>query len=113
MKKFQLKFREVNRDIFAAIKSGKKKVETRAATVRYQNIKAGDAVELVCGKDRFEKKIKSAKIYKSAADLLKKHKPKDINPKTETREELEKMFYSFHGYREKIKKHGIAAWELE
>lgn len=43
----KLRFREVNRDIFEAIQDGSKKVETRAATVRYQKIKKGDYVMLI------------------------------------------------------------------
>ena len=51
-----IRFRAINKDIFDAIKSGKKKIETRAATVRCRNIKAGEGVLLVCGKGRFSKK---------------------------------------------------------
>ena len=56
-----LKFNQENRDIFNAIKSGQKKVETRAATVKYKNIKEGDEVVFVCGKDKFSKQVGSVK----------------------------------------------------
>ncbi len=111
-KAFRLRFREVNRDIFEAIRGGRKTVETRAATVRYQKIKKGDRVILVCGKDIFEKRVVDVQIFKSIDALLKKYKVKQINPDIETEEELRKMFYSFPGYREKIKKHGLIAFEI-
>lgn len=57
MNKYTLRFRAANKDIFLDIKSGKKTVETRAATVKYQDIKDGDLIILVCGKDRFEKTV--------------------------------------------------------
>lgn len=110
---FRLRFREVDRDIFNAIKDGRKTVETRAATVRYQKAKKGDRVIFVCGKDIFEKRIADAHIFKSVDGLLKKYKVKQINPDVETEKELRKMFYSFPGYREKIKMHGLVAVELE
>ena len=111
-KTLRLRFREVNRDIFDAIRDGRKKVETRAATVRYQKAKKGDHVILVCGKDIFEKHIADVHIFKSIDDILKKYKVQEINPNVETEEELRKLYYSFPGYREKIKKHGLVAIEL-
>ncbi|MBI5913245.1 hypothetical protein HY839_02260 [Candidatus Azambacteria bacterium] len=43
----RLKFRAKNRDIFEAIRDGRKKVETRAATEKFRDIKSGDTVTLV------------------------------------------------------------------
>lgn len=111
-KAFRLRFREVNRDIFDAIRSGRKRIETRAATVRYQKIKKGDRVILVCGKDLFEKHVEDVQIFKSIDSLLKKYKVWEINPNVKTEEELRKLYYSFPGYREKIQKHGLIAIEL-
>jgi ASC-1-like (ASCH) protein len=112
-KTFRLRFREVNRDIFEAIQGNRKTIETRAATVRYREIKKGDRVILVCGKDVFEKSVADAQIFKSIDDLFKKYKVKQINPNVETEEEMRKLYYSFSGYREKIKTHGIIAIELK
>ena len=112
MKKHTIKFRAINRDIFDAIVSGKKKVETRAASERYDAIEKGDTIVLVCGKRKIEKEVKSAKIYKSISALLKKYTPKQINPMCSTAKETRDMYYSFPGYKEKIKKFGIIALEL-
>lgn len=112
-KKHTLKFRAVNWDIFEAIRSGRKKVETRAATVKYQNIKADDRIVLSCDGDKFEKIVKSAKVYKSIGSLLKKYKPSQIVPGVKTAKKLEAIYFSFLGYKEKIKKSGLIALELK
>ena len=112
MKKYVLRFRAVNRDIFDAIRNDKKKVETRAGSPKFFNIEAGDMLVFVCGKDRFEKKVKKARKFKDIKSLLKIYKPQDIHPKTTNLKESEKMYYSFPGYKEKIRKYGLVALEL-
>ena len=111
-KKYLLRFRAVNRDTFEAIRDGSKKVETRAASVKYQNIKAGDIIVFSCGKDRFQKIVKSSLTFKTIAALLRKYKFKDIEPKAVTAQELYDAYYSYTGYREKIKKFGLIALEF-
>ena len=113
MKEYKLRMREVDRDIFNFIKNGKKKVETRAVTERYRDIKQGDILIFICGKNKIERQVKRARIFKSLEAMLKKYKVKDINPKLFTSEELKKMYYGFPGYKEKIKKFGLIALELE
>ncbi len=108
-----MKFRAVNRNIFNAIKNGQKKIETRAATTKYHDIKTGDIIVFLCGKSRFKKKVKKAKIHKTISAMLKKHKVRQINPFCNTVKELEKTYLSFPGYGDKIKKHGIIALELK
>lgn len=110
---FILRFRAVNQDIFDAIKTGKKKVETRAATEKYRRIVAGDKIILICGENKLEKRIRKAQIFKTIAVLLKKYSVKSINPAVESAEELRKLYYSFPGYREKLKKFGLIALELK
>ena len=112
MNKYTLKFRAVNRDIFLDIKSGKKTVETRAATERYQNIKAGDIIVLVCGEEKFKKKVKKARIFKSITALLKTYPIKKIMPGMATEKEWRQELYNYPDYKEKIQKHGIVALEL-
>lgn len=65
MTKYTLRFRAINKDTFLNIKSGKKTVETRAATERYRDIKDGDLLVLVCGENRFEKRIKKVRKFKT------------------------------------------------
>ena len=108
-----LKFRAVNRDTFEAVKNGAKKVETRAAIKKFRDIKLGDKVKLICGKDKFEKEVKKSQIYRTITAMLRKYKPSEINPKCSTGKELREMYYSFPGYRQKIKKYGLIAVELK
>lgn len=112
-KKYLLRFRATNQDIFEAIKSGKKKVETRAATARYNKIRVGDAVVLMCGKNKFEKTIKRAIIFKTINLMLCKYKVKDIMPNLSSAKELERAYFSYPNYRKKIKKFGLIALELK
>lgn len=108
-----LKFRAVNRDIFNAIKKGKKKVETRAATEKYRKIRTGDILKLICGKERFTKSVKKVVVVPSITALLKKYRPQEVNPVCKNAKEIRRVYYSFPDYKEKIKKFGIIALELK
>lgn len=111
-KKIILRFRAVNRDIFLAIKNNKKKIETRAASKKFRAIKIGDKIILICGKEKIERYAKKIKVFKTIKALLRKYKPRQINPKTFSEKEITKMYYNFPGYKEKIKKYGLIAMEL-
>jgi len=113
MVRYSLRFRQADKDIFENIRSGKKTVETRAATVKYKNIKAGDTVIFVCDADKFEKQVKSAEIFKSISEMLQKHRIQDIAPKLTTEGDLIKMYHGFPGYEEKIKEFGLIALRFE
>ncbi len=112
-KSVTLKFRAVNRDIFEAVRSGRKKIETRAATKKYAGIEAGDTVVLSCGRDRFEKRVTRAERFASVSAILRKYRPAAINPATRTAREARAMWSSFPGYKEKIRKCGLIAFHLE
>lgn len=99
----------MNRNYFVELKTGKKKVETRAAIVKYRNIKAGDRIEFVCGNERFSRVVRSVKIFKSLVSLLKKYRIADIMPDVRSFEDFQRSYYSYPGYKEKLKKFGIIA----
>ena len=107
------RFRQSDKNIFDDIRSGRKAVETRAATTKFKNIKPADIVVFVCGKDRFEKEVKSAEIFKDVPSILKKYRVGDIAPRLATEGDLIKMYHSFPGYEEKIKKFGLIALRFE
>ncbi len=107
-----LRFRVINKSIFEAIKSGEKKVETRAATEKYQAITSGDVLKFVCGKKYFNRSVSGVFIFKTIATLLKRYRVKEINPHVGSKEDLVAMYYSFPGYYEKIQKYGIVAFKL-
>lgn len=106
-------FNKINKEIFKAIQNGTKKVETRAATIKYHTMKPGEKVSFSCDGEVFEKEISKVTHFDSIESLLKKYKPQDINPHIRTKEELEKMYHSFPGYKEKIEKEGIVAMEFQ
>lgn len=105
--------REVDRRVFDALKSGEKKVETRAGTSRYKKIQAGDEAVFRCGNDEVKKKIIAVTHFSDVTSLLKKYKPSDIIPWMHTEQEVRELYDSFSGYREKIAEHGIIAMELQ
>jgi ASC-1-like (ASCH) protein len=108
-----LKFREIDRDIYDAILDGNKKIETRAGTEKFTQLKKGDKVLLICGNDQTEKMIQNVERFESIDHLLSKYEPQDINPKISTREDLIKWYHSFPNYKEKIEKYGLVAMEFE
>lgn len=112
-KRYILPIRGVDRDIYELIKSGKKKIETRAGSPKYKDIKDGDTIIFRCGKDSFERTAIKVKIFKSVEHLLKVYNYKDIDPRALGAAELKKLYNSFSGYKEKIKKFGIIAFELK
>jgi len=112
-KKIILNIRQCDRAIFDAILDGSKKVETRAASTKFQNLKTGDIAVLKCGREKAERRIKTVRYVAGIDELLKYYIVSDINPSIKEREELEKMYYSWPNYREKIEKFGLVAIEFE
>jgi len=108
-----LRFRARDKEIFEAIKSGAKTVETRAGTAKYQNVKVGNSLICVCGGEKLEKSIAAFTIFKTPEALVKKYKPRSIHPAATSLADLLKMWHSFPGYKEKIAQFGIAAFELK
>jgi len=112
LKRYTLPVRQTDRAIYDLIKSGKKKIETRVAGPKYQNIKDGDLIVFKCGKDSFERLAKKVRKFNSIDQMLKSYNFKDINPLVNTAEELKIMYNSFPGYTQKLEKYGIIAFEL-
>ncbi|MEK9152290.1 MAG: hypothetical protein AAB692_02895 [Patescibacteria group bacterium] len=106
------RFREENRDIFEMIRSGKKRIETRAASPKYIDIQAGDQAVLVCGPDRFLKRIRAVRHFRTVAAMLKVYGVRKISPRIASAAALHKVYAGFPGYKEKIRAHGILAFEL-
>lgn len=109
MKKIILKFRSADLDNFKEIERGLKTVETRAATMRYQNIKPGTALEIRCGKETLFKKVKKVGYFSSIESMFRKIPLRKIMPSVKTIEEARHVYFSYHGYKEKLKKFGVVA----
>lgn len=106
--------------IFEQIKSGIKTVETRALNPdepeRYfGNIKVGETIELerVDNGEILRKKVKRASVYNNFDDYLKEEDFKKIFGKEMKPEEVRKIHYNFPGYKERLEKYGIVAFEFE
>ena len=111
-KTYTLRFAAANVDTWNYIKNGKKKVETRAASVKYLPIKEGDTLVLSCKGKKFTKVVKKVTRFKTLAALFKVYKPSVINPDIKTADEMIKKYHSFPGYEEKLKEFGILAFLL-
>lgn len=112
MKTHIIKFRAVDKVNFDTIVDGRKTVETRAATVRYQNYAAGDILLIKCGADEVQKPIKKIATFPGIEALVSEVGLKNVMPLCNSPEEAEKIWYSFPGYKEKIQKHGLIAFYI-
>lgn len=113
MKKHTLRIRQVDKFVFDSIKDGRKTIETRAAIDRYREIKKGDVLVFVCGEEKLEKEIKKVAYFKSIDEMLKAVDFKKIMPFVDSIEKMKQVYYSFPGYREKIKKLGLMVFFLK
>jgi ASC-1-like (ASCH) protein len=112
-KTITLRFRAVDKRNFDEIREGLKVVETRAATERYRNIRAGDSLVFVCGKRKLKKRIVRVRRFNSIAALFKAIPLKRVFPSLRTIADTRQAYFSYSGYKEKIAKFGIVAFELE
>ncbi|HEY9585479.1 MAG: hypothetical protein A3C93_04645 [Candidatus Lloydbacteria bacterium RIFCSPHIGHO2_02_FULL_54_17] len=112
MKKWTLRFRAVDKANFFEIKNGLKLVETRAATLKYRQIKRGDILVIVCGKFRLQKKVQRARLFGSIGAMTKRIPYRKIMPSARSLGEVRQAYYSYNGYREKLKKYGVIALDL-
>ncbi|HUD81198.1 MAG TPA: hypothetical protein VMR08_01030 [Patescibacteria group bacterium] len=112
MKVHRVVFREVDRDKYNEVVQGLKTIETRAATVKFKDIAAGDKLNFVCGKDVFEKTIASVRHYSSIDEMLAELPYKKILPSAKNRADVYEIYWSFPNYREKIESCGLMAFLL-
>lgn len=89
-----------------------KKIETRAATIKYRDIKSGDILIFVCGRRKFKRKIRNVRLFKTINAMLRVHKVKNIMPNLDSKAGLERAYYGYSGYKEKIKKFGLIAFRI-
>ncbi len=113
MKNYTLRFRAVDKDNFDEVKIGAKSVETRAATVKYQPIEAGDTLTFVCGEERLVKKITKRFHWPSIDAMVKEVDHKKVMPSVESVAEMKKIYASYPGYEQKIKEHGLLGFVLK
>lgn len=109
MKKHILRFKKIDKGIFNDIKKGLKTIETRAATIKFRNIKKGDTLVFLCDKERFNKEVIEVKHFKSIDNMAKNLDIKKVMPQISSLKEMKAVYYCFPGYQEKINKFGLIA----
>jgi ASC-1-like (ASCH) protein len=112
MKNWTVRFRKIDKDKFDDVKSGRKRVETRAATVKYAPIQEGDTIAFVCGTAKFKKTIVRKHHFKTVAGMIKKIPLKHIMPDVKTLAEAKARYATYPDYPAKIKEFGLFAFEL-
>lgn len=112
-KTYTLLIREVDKNIFEAIKNGTKTIETRAATDKYKAIKEGDILDFVCSEEHLQKKVLEVKLFKTIEEMVEELGIKPIAPFADSIEEMKNIYYSFPNYKEKIANFGLIAFKLE
>jgi ASC-1-like (ASCH) protein len=112
-KRHTLRFNIEHRQSFDNVKNGSKRVETRAATIRYRHIKAGDHITFICGASKFSRTVRKAAFFRTISALFKKYSLHDVRPDVQTKKEMVDIWYSFPNYKEKIAKHGLMAFEFK
>ena len=113
MKNWTLRFRLVDKDNFDEVKDGLKRIETRAATVKYQPVAAGDTLTFVCGQERLVKRVARRYHWPSVDAMVREIDLKKVMPAVSSVEEMKRIYASYPGYTEKIREHGLLGFELE
>ncbi len=113
MKTLNLIFREVDIASFDRIKRGEKTIETRAGLPEYNEIVAGDVLNISCGEDTITKTVADVMHFKSVEELIDTIGLSEIMVAGTTREEAIARWNSFPGYPERIAEYGIIAWRLQ
>lgn len=113
MKNWTLRFRTVDKDNFNEVKSGIKSIETRAGTIKYQPIEAGDTLTLVCGQERLVKKVSKRFHWPDIDSMVAEINFKTVMPSINSVADMKKIYSSYPDYDKKIKEHGLLGFELE
>ena len=113
MNTITVSFRAVDKVKFNNVCKGIKKYETRAFSPKYQKVQAGDRLIIKCGQYKISKTIKKVYHFKSINTLLDELPLNQVMPDVKNTGEARHRWYSFPGYKDKIKKFGIVAWELK
>src|SRR5581483_12215701 len=112
MKNYRLVFREVDRDKFDEIAEDRKTIETRAATIKYRPITAGDTLIFVCGSDSTKKQVAKVEHFDSLEQMFSHLPLSNILPTAKDTNDAKAIYYSFPGYKDKIEAEGILAFTL-
>lgn len=108
-----LPFLPKHRKTFELVRSGEKKIETRAGSELYFKIQPGDSIKFICEDESFVRTVSKVTHFKSLERLLQEYHPNEIHPGIDSRDQLIEKYYYYPGYRERIAKFGVLVFELE
>ncbi len=102
-------------DVFSALQSGKKTIDTRPFSPKYQRVRVGDVLKFVSisTKEKLEKKVAAIKTYESIEELFAKNDYKKIFPEAASKKQAEKCYEKFPGFAKKASAFGVVAFWLE
>lgn len=107
-----LRIRTADRQVFDDLQSGRKTIETRAATPKYQKLVAGDTLTFVCREERLVMTVKETLHWKSVESMARAIGWQKVMPHASSLKEVKETYASYPGYTEKIREHGIAGFRL-
>jgi ASC-1-like (ASCH) protein len=119
MRKGGIEFFENDRQIFNRIKTGEKTIEVRSLDdpsspkAFYNNLKVGNKLAIFCGEEELVKTVIRVSKYRSVDDLFKTEDVENIFGKDVSEEEAKAQLLKFPGYKERIEKFGLVAFELK
>jgi ASC-1-like (ASCH) protein len=91
MTKHILPIESKDRPIFELLKSGQKKIETRAGGPKYDMIVEGDILIFECKGESFERIATKVQKFKDVDEMLGIYSVEEINPLLKTPEELKEI----------------------
>lgn len=112
MKNYTLRFRAVDKADFENVRSGRKSIETRAATVKYQPIEIGDVLVFSCAGEKFSKTITKKYHWPSIDAMVGEIDYKKVMPEADSIDDMKKVYATYPGYEEKIRASGLLGFEL-
>lgn len=113
MKNYRLAFREIDRDKFNEIAEGRKTIETRAATVKYQRYGKATRLRLYVATIVLLKVVTKVEHFTSLDQMFVSLPLSNISPNAKDESEARSIYYEFPGHKEKIEAEGILAFTLE
>jgi ASC-1-like (ASCH) protein len=108
-----LVFREADKARFGEIRSGLKKIETRAGSPEYLAFAEGDVITFVCADDHFDMRIARRHHYAAVDELFAAIPYLAVMPAAASLEDAKERYGQYPGYESRIEKYGILAFELE
>ena len=113
MKRVEFPIRNVDGDVFRALKDGSKRVEVRAGGPKYNDIAEGDVAVFIYGDESVERLVEKIRRFGSLDELLGEYSVRLLTPWVDSKEDYIRRMNGFPGYPERIAEFGLIVLELE